>query len=97
MKLKDMVIRICDYLCYTIFALVCITAFLTGMVNPIYGAVVGIVGLILFSLMAGLWFVLSSISDSAQRSAILQEQQLEVIKKLNRTLEAHRELQFLGK
>ena len=97
MTIKNLVIRVCDYLCYIIFALVCITAFLTGMVNPIHGAVVGVVGLIVFSLMAGLWFVLSSICDSAQRSAILQEQQLEVIKKLNRTLEAHRELQFLGK
>lgn len=94
MTIKNLVIRVCDYLCYIILALVCITAFLTGMVNPIHGAVVGVVGLILFSLMAGLWFVLSSICDSVQRSAILQEQQLEAIKKLNRSLEAHRELQF---
>lgn len=94
MTIKNLVIRVCDYLCYIILALVCITAFLTGMVNPIHGAVVGVVGLILFSLMAGLWFVLSSICDSVQRQTILQEQQLEVIKKLNRSLEAHRELQF---
>ena len=94
MTIKNLVIRVCDYLCYIILALVCITAFLTGMVNPIHGAVVGVVGLILFSLMAGLWFVLSSICDSVQRSAILQEQQLEVIKKLNRSLEAHNYNQF---
>lgn len=94
MTIKNLVIRVCDYLCYIILGLVCITAFLTGMVNPIHGAVVGIVGLILFSLMAGLWFVLSSICDSVQRSVTLQEQQLEVIKKLNRSLEANIELQF---
>lgn len=94
MTIKNLVIRVCDYLCYIILALVCITAFLTGMVNPIHGAVVGVVGLILFSLMAGLWFVLSSICDSVQRSAILQEQQLEAIKKLNRSLEAHLNNQF---
>ena len=94
MTIKNLVIRVCDYLCYIILALVCITAFLTGMVNPIHGAVVGVVGLILFSLMAGLWFVLSSICDSVQRQTILQEQQLEVIKKLNRSLEAHNYNQF---
>lgn len=94
MKLKDMVIRICDYLCYTIFALVCITAFLTGMVNPIHGAVVGVVGLILFAMLSGAWFVLSSIADSAQRTVILQEQQLKAIEKLNRSLEAHNYNQF---
>lgn len=94
MTIKNLVIRVCDYLCYIIFALVCITALLTGMVNPIHGAIVGVVGLIVFSLMAGLWFVLSSICDSVQSSVTLQEQQLEVIKKLNRSLEAHRELQF---
>ena len=97
MTIKNLVIRVNDFICYIGFTIVCLSAFLTGMVNPIHGAVVGVVGLIVFSLMAGLWFVLSSICDSAQRSAILQEQQLEVIKKLNRTLEAHRELQFLGK
>jgi hypothetical protein len=94
MKLKDMVIRICDYLCYIIFALVCITAFLTGMVNPIHGAVVGIVGLILFSLMAGLWFVLSSISDSAQRQAMLTEKQNKLLEKIYKQGEANIELQF---
>jgi len=97
MNIKELIIKTNDVIAYILLTLVCITAFLTGMVNPIHGAVVGVVGLIVFSLMAGLWFVLSSICDSAQRSAILQEQQLEVIKKLNRTLEAHRELQFLGK
>ena len=94
MTIKNLVIRVCDYLCYIIFALVCITAFLTGMVNPIHGAVVGVVGLILFSLFAGLWFVLSSICDSVQRQVTVSELQLEAIKKLNRSLEAHRELQF---
>ena len=94
MTIKNLVIRVNDFICYIGFGLVCITAFLTGVVNPIHGAVVGVVGLILFSLFAGLWFVLSSICDSVQRSAILQEQQLEAIKKLNRSLEAHRELQF---
>ena len=94
MTIKNLVIRVCDYLCYIIFALVCITAFLTGTVNPIHGAIVGVVGLILFSLFAGLWFVLSSICDSVQRQVTVSELQLEAIKKLKRSLEAHRELQF---
>lgn len=94
MTIKNLVIRVCDYIFYICFALVCITAFLTGAVNPIHGAIVGVVGLVLFSLFAGLWFVLSSIFDSVQRSVTLQEQQLEVIKKLNRSLEAHINNQF---
>ena len=94
MTIKNLVIRVNDFICYIGFGLVCITAFLTGVVNPIHGAVVGVVGLILFSLFAGLWFVLSSICDSVQRSATLQEQQLEAIKKLNRSLEAHNYNQF---
>lgn len=94
MTIKQLVIRVCDYIFYVGFGLVCITAFLTGMVNPIHGAVVGAVGLIVFSLFAGLWFVLSSICDSVQRSVTLQEQQLEAIKKLNRSLEAHNYNQF---
>ena len=94
MTIKNLVIRVCDYIFYICFALVCITAFLTGAVNPIHGAVVGVVGLILFSLFAGLWFVLSSICDSVQRQVLLAEQQLKAIEKLNRSLEAHRELQF---
>lgn len=94
MKLKDMVIRICDYLCYTIFALVCITAFLTGMVNPIHGAVVGVVGLVLFSLFAGLWFVLSSICDSVQRQTMLTEKQNKLLEKIYKQGEANIELQF---
>jgi hypothetical protein len=64
------------------------------MVNPIHGAVVGIVGLILFSLMAGLWFVLSSISDSAQRQAMLTEKQNKLLEKIYKQGEANIELQF---
>jgi hypothetical protein len=94
MTIKNLVIRVNDFICYIGFGLVCITAFLTGVVNPIHGAVVGVVGLILFSLMAGLWFVLSSICDSAQRNVILQQQQLKAIEKLNRSLEAHNYNQF---
>ena len=94
MTIKNLVIRVNDFICYIGFGLVCITAFLTGMVNPIHGAVVGAVGLILFSLFAGLWFVLSSICDSVQRQVTVSELQLEAIKKLNRSLEAHNYNQF---
>ena len=97
MTIKNLVIRVNDFICYIGFGLVCITAFLTGMVNPIHGAVVGVVGLILFSLFAGLWFVLSSICDSVQRCAILQEQQFKAIERLNRSLEAHNYNQFKDK
>ena len=94
MTIKNLVIRVNDFICYIGFGLVCITAFLTGMVNPIHGAIVGVVGLVLFSLFAGLWFVLSSICDSVQRQVTVSEQQLEAIEKLNRSLEAHNYNQF---
>ena len=94
MTIKNLVIRVNDFICYIGFAIVCLSAFLTGMVNPIHGAIVGVVGLVLFSLFAGLWFVLSSICDSVQRSLILQEQQLKAIEKLNRSIEAHNYNQF---
>lgn len=94
MTIKNLVIRVCDYIFYIGFGLVCLSAFLTGMVNPIHGAVVGVVGLVLFSLMAGLWFVLSSICDSVQRQVILAEKQNKLIEKLNHNLEAHNINQF---
>lgn len=94
MTIKNLVIRVNDYIFYICFALVCITAFLTGIVNPIHGAIVGVVGLIVFAMLSGVWFVLSSIADSAQRQVLLAEQQLEAIKKLNRSLEVHNYNQF---
>lgn len=94
MTIKNLVIRVNDFICYTIFALVCITAFLTGIVNPIHGAIVGVVGLIVFSLFAGLWFVLSSICDSVQRQVILTEKQNPLLEKIYKQGEANIELQF---
>lgn len=94
MTIKNLVIRVCDYIFYVGFGLVCITAFLTGMVNPIHGAVVGVVGLILFSLMAGLWFVLSSICDAVQRQTVLTEKQNTLLEKIYKQGEVNIELQF---
>ena len=94
MTIKNLVIRVNDFICYIGFGLVCITAFLTGMVNPIHGAIVGVVGLIVFSLMAGLWFVLSSICDSAQRQTMLTKKQNKLLEKIYKQGEANIELQF---
>lgn len=94
MTIKNLVIRVCDYIFYIGFGLVCITAFLTGMVNPIHGAVVGVVGLILFAMLSGAWFVFSSIADSAQLQVILAEKQNKLIERLNHNLEAHINNQF---
>jgi hypothetical protein len=52
------------------------------------------VGFVIVSVLSGFWIAISQIADNTQRQVILQEQQLEAIKKLNRSLEAHRELQF---
>jgi len=95
MTVKEMVLKINDVLCYIIFAIICITAVIVGATSgPIYGAGFGIGGLILFSLMSGYWFVLSSIAENTARQVLLQEQQHKMIEKLNRNMEAYTNNQF---
>lgn len=94
MNIKQFVIKVCDITCYILLALVCIIAFLTGLTNPIYGAIVGIVGLILFAFVTGYWFVLSSVADSNSKQVELLNKQNALIEKLNRKLEAHNYNQF---
>ncbi|UZS00841.1 hypothetical protein [Pseudomonas phage vB_PsaM_M1] len=89
MKIKELIIKTNDVLAYILLALVCITAFLTGMFNPIHGAVVGVVGLILFAMLSGAWFVLSSIADSAQKTNVLLEKQNALLLKLYKETEAN--------
>ena len=95
MNIKQAIIKTNDVLVYILLALVVITAALVAIGGqPIYGTVVLLVGFVIVSVLSGFWIAISQIAGNTQRSAILQEQQLEVIKKLNRSLEAHRELQF---
>jgi len=89
MTIKNLVIRVNDFICYVGFAIVCLSAFLTGMVNPIHGAVVGVVGLILFAMLSGAWFVLSSIASSAQNTNVLLEKQNALLLKLYKETEAN--------
>ena len=95
MTIKQMVLKINDILCYAIFAIICITAAIVGLTsNPFYGAAFGIGGLILFSLMSGYWFAISSIAENSARQVVLQEQQNKLIERLNRNMEAYTENQF---
>lgn len=94
MNIKQFVIKVCDITCYILLALVCIIAFLTGLVNPLHGAIVGIVGLVLFAFVTGYWFVLSSVADSNSKQVELLNRQNALIEKLNRSLEAHNYNQF---
>ena len=95
MTIKELVLKINDVLCYIIFAIICITAAIVGMTSGvIYGAGFGIGGLILFSLMSGYWFAVSSIASNTARQVVLQEQQNKLIEKLNRNMEAYTENQF---
>lgn len=94
MNIKQFVIKVCDITCYILLALVCIIAFLTGLVNPLHGAIVGIVGLILFAFVTGYWFVLSSVADSNSKQVELLSRQNALIEKLNRSLEANQYNQF---
>jgi predicted MFS family arabinose efflux permease len=95
MNIKQAIIKTNDVLVYILLTLVVITAALVAISGqPIYGTIVLLVGFVIVSVLSGFWIAVSQIADSAQRSAILQEQHLEAIKKFNRSLEAHRELQF---
>ena len=95
MTIKELVLKINDVLCYILFAIICITAAIVGMTSGvIYGAGFGICGLILFSLMSGYWFAVSSIASNTARQVLLQEQQNKLIEKLNRNMEAYTENQF---
>ena len=95
MTIKELVLKINDVLCYILFAIICITAAIVGMTSGvIYGAGFGIGGLILFSLMSGYWFAVSSIASNTARQVLLQEQQNKLIEKLNRNMEAYTENQF---
>ena len=95
MTIKELVLKINDVLCYILFAIICITAAIVGMTSGIiYGAGFGIGGLILFSLMSGYWFAVSSIASNTARQVMLQEQQNKMIEKLNRNMEAYTNNQF---
>ena len=95
MNIKELVLKINDVLCYIIFAIICITAAIVGMTSGvIYGAGFGIGGLILFSLMSGYWFAVSSIASNTAKQVLLQEQQNKLIEKLNRNMEAYTNNQF---
>lgn len=95
MTIKELVLKINDVLCYILFAIICITAAIVGMTSGvIYGAGFGIGGLILFSLMSGYWFAVSSIASNTARRVLLQEQQNKMIERLNRNMEAYTNNQF---
>lgn len=95
MNIKQAIIKTNDVLVYILLTLVLITAALIAIGGqPIYGIIVLLVGFVIVSVLSGFWIAISQIAGNTQRQVILQEQTLEVIKKLNRSLEAHRELQF---
>lgn len=95
MTIKELVLKINDVLCYILFAIICITAAIVGMTSGvIYGAGFGIGGLILFSLMSGYWFAVSSIASNTARQVLLQEQQNKLIERLSRNMEAYTNNQF---
>ena len=95
MTIKELVLKVNDVLCYIIFAIICITAAIVGMTSGvIYGAGFGIGGLILFSLMSGYWFAISSIAENSVRQVVLQEQQTKLLGKIYKELQENRNNPF---
>lgn len=74
MSIKQTVIKVNDIICYAGFILICFGAALVSAFNPVGGVVFGFAGLIIFCLTSGAWFVLSNISEQAEKqTALLQE------------------------
>ena len=95
MTIKELVLRINDVICYLIFAIICITAAIVGLTsNPFYGAAFGIGGLILFSLMSGYWFAISSIAENSARQVVLAEKNQALLGKIYKELQHNIEIQF---
>lgn len=95
MTLKQLIIKINDYLLYFGFGAICITSVLLGAsAGPLYAAGFGLLALIIFSILSGFWFAVSEIASNSQRQVILQEKQNKLIEKLNHNLEAHINNQF---
>lgn len=95
MTIKELVLKVNDVLCYIIFAIICITAVIVGLTsNPLYGAAFGTGGLILFSLMSGYWFAISSIAENSARQVVLQEQQNKVLGKIYKQIQDDRNNPF---
>ena len=95
MNIKELVLKVNDVLCYIIFAIICITAAIVGLTSGvIYGAGFGIGGLILFSLMSGYWFAISSIASNTARQVVLQEQQAKLLGKIYKELQENRNNPF---
>ncbi len=96
MTIKQMVLKVNDFVCYALFAIVCITAAIIGATNVVYGAVAGVVGLVLFSLFSGMWFAMSQNVENTNaqvllltKNNLLLEKQCKLIEKMNRNLEAN--------
>ena len=88
MTIKELVLRINDVICYLIFAIICITAVIVGLTsNPFYGAAFGIGGLILFSLMSGYWFAISSIAENSARQVVLAEKNQALLGKIYKQMQ----------
>jgi hypothetical protein len=95
MNIKELVLKVNDVLCYIIFAIICITAAIVGLTsNPFYGAAFGIGGLILFSLMSGYWFAVSSIASNTARQVVLQEKNNALLGKIYKELQENRNNPF---
>ena len=95
MTIKELVLKINDVLCYIIFAIICITAAIVGLTsNPFYGAAFGIGGLILFSLMSGYWFAISSIAENSARQVLLQEKNNALLGKIYKQIQDDRNNPF---
>lgn len=82
MNIKTAIIKTNDVLIYILLALVVITAALVAIGGqPIYGAVVLLIGFLIISVLSGFWIVASQIADSSQRQVVLVEQSNALLKK----------------
>lgn len=68
MKFKIIAVKVCDLLVFLMFAFVAILAILTAIGGSIIqGAILGIIGFCLCSMLCGFWIVLSAMLDTQQK------------------------------
>lgn len=90
MNVKQLIVKVNDWIVYLLLALVVITAALVAIGGqPVYGTVVLLIGFLIVSVLSGFWIAISTISENGQRTNLLLEKQNALLLKLYKETEAN--------
>ena len=96
MNIKSAIIKTIDWLIYLALAFILLIGLITAfaMGQPFQAGLFILFGWLLVAMLGGFWFCLSALVDNTARQVLLQEQQIKLIEKLNRNMEAYTNNQF---